>query len=87
MYDERRKMKIADKEVIIRTTVLAIVLFNQLLIVYSKEKLPYTEDEIYAGVSSLMTVAVSIWAWWKNNSFTQAAAEGDEVMRKIKKGR
>ena len=42
-------MKRIDREVIIRTIVLVIVLFNQLLIAYGKEKLPFTEDEIYSG--------------------------------------
>lgn len=77
-------MKRIDREVIIRTIVLAIVLFNQLLIAYGKEKLPFTEDEIYSGVSSIATVLVSLWAWWKNNSFTEAAIEGDKLKKQLK---
>ena len=84
MYRKKKKMKKIDREVIIRTIVLAIVLFNQLLIAYGKEKLPFTEDEIYSGVSSIATVLVSLWAWWKNNSFTEAAIEGDKLKKQLK---
>lgn len=77
-------MRKIDREVIIRTIVLVIVLFNQLLVAYGKEKLPFTEDEIYSGVSSIATVLVSIWAWWKNNSFTEAAIEGDKLKNQLK---
>ena len=29
-----------------------------------------------------LTVCASLWAWWKNNSFTQAAIEADEQLHK-----
>ena len=48
--------------------------------------LPFADDEIYAFVSTLVTVAVAIWSWWKNNSLTKSAQTADEVKDAIKAG-
>ena len=44
----------------------------------------YSDEQIRELVSLLFTVGSSLWAWWKNNSFTQAALAGDEVKNSIK---
>ena len=72
-------------ETIIRTVILAITLANQILTVCGANPLPFSEDELYSLFSSIATAAASIWAWWKNNSFTKAAIEADEVLEKLKK--
>ena len=71
-------------ETIIRTVILAITLANQILTVCGANPLPFSEDELYSLFSAIATAAVSIWAWWKNNSFTKAAIEADEVLEKLK---
>ena len=48
--------------------------------------LPFADDEIYAFVSTLVTVAAAIWSWWKNNSLTKSAQTADEVKDAIKAG-
>ena len=48
--------------------------------------LPFADDEIYAFVSTLVTVAAVIWSWWKNNSLTKSAQTADEVKDAIKAG-
>ena len=50
---------------------------NQFLTITGKNPLPFSEDEIYDGITMLLTTAASLWAWWKNNSFTKAAIAGD----------
>lgn len=60
-----------------RTFVLFVALLNQFLTITGKNPLPFSEDEIYNGISMLLTAAASLWAWWKNNSFTKAAIAGD----------
>lgn len=71
-------------ETIIRTVILVIALINQLLAILGREKLPVTDDEVYQIVSIIFTIASAIWAWWKNNSFTIAAIEGDKVKDQLK---
>lgn len=73
-------------ETIARTVCLIIALLNQGLAIYGKEKLPITENEIYQVVSFIATAATTLWAWWKNNSFTPAAIKADEFKQKLKEG-
>lgn len=75
-------------ETIIRTIVLALALINQALAIFGKEALPITEDEvfeIYRFITYIITLCASMWAWWKNNSFTQPAIKADEYMEQLRK--
>lgn len=79
-------MKNINKGTIARTVAVIGVLINQFLVIFGKEKLPFTEDEIYQGVSMVLSVGATLWAWWKNNSFTSAAIEGDNLKNALKNG-
>lgn len=72
------------KETIIRTILLIVAIVNQMLTNYGKNPLPFSDEEIYSGLSAVFTIAVTAWAWWKNNSFTKAALEADVVLRDIR---
>lgn len=69
-------MKVS-KETWIRTGVLLVTLINQLFTVIGWNPLPFSEGELYQGLSALFTVGASLWSWWKNNSFTPAALQAD----------
>lgn len=77
-------MKTIKSDTIARTIVLLIALLNQILAISGKDILPFVEDDIYQVCSLIATIVTSGLAWWKNNSFTQAAIEGDEVMKELK---
>lgn len=77
-------MKKISKETIIRTGVLILTLANTLLSAFGKNPLPFGENDIYQAVSAICTVAATVWAWWKNNSFTSAALKADEYMKELK---
>lgn len=72
-------------ETIVRTICLIIALANQILAIYGKERIPVTDDEIYQLVSIIATIIVSVWTWWKNNSFTQPALKADIYMERLRK--
>ena len=75
-------------ETIIRTIVLVIALTNQALAIFGKEALPITENEVYEVyrlISYVITLCASMWAWWKNNSFTKPAIKADEYLAKLRK--
>ena len=72
------------KETIIRTIITAVTLVNILLTACGKIPLPWSEDELYEGLSAMAVVVASIWSWWKNNSFTKAAITADEYMKELK---
>lgn len=73
-------------ETIVRTIVTAVALINSVLTLIGKNPLPWSEDELYTGVSAIAAFATTIWAAWKNNSFTPEAIEADEYMHKLKEG-
>lgn len=63
-----------------RTVCLCLALINQLLAIFGKNVIPFAEDDVYQAVSIIFTLASSVAAWWKNNSFTQAACLADKIL-------
>ena len=72
------------QQAIVRLVVLAVLLLNQSLVVMGWNPLPFSEDEIYEGVSSVATVIMALYAWWKNNSITKEAQQADEYLKELK---
>lgn len=68
-----------------RTAVLVFALINQVLTISGYNPLPFTDDEFGQAVSMVLTVGAALWAWWKNNSFTQAAITADEHLKNLRK--
>ena len=83
--EEKQDLKV-KVDTVVRTICLIIALANQLLIWFGKERIPFTDDEIYQAVSYIALAVVALWSWWKNNSFTQPALKADEYMEKLRKG-
>ena len=77
-------MKRISTDTIARTICLVFALVNQVLAIFGKNVLPFTNDEIYQAVSLVATLSTSLLAWWKNNSFTSAAIEADRLMESLK---
>lgn len=67
-----------------RTAVLLLALTNQLLSAAGKPVLPIESAVLEQLVTAGITTVAALIAWWKNNSFTQAALHGDEIMKKEK---
>lgn len=73
-------------ETIIRTVTLALALVNQILTSTGHSVIPVSDDQIAEGISLVFTVGASLWAWWKNNSFTQAALRADLTLDALRAG-
>lgn len=69
---------------IARTVVLLFALVNQFLTICGWNPLPFSEEGVYEGISLLLTVGASLWAWWKNNSFSEAALEADRYLKAVR---
>lgn len=69
---------------IARTIILALALINQILSVSGHPVIPISDETIEMTVSYVATVVVTLWTYWKNNSWTQAALHGDQVKDEIK---
>lgn len=81
-------MKLAKvpHEVILRTVVLIVTWFNMILTSADLNPLPFSEAQVYEGATVGIALVATLWAWWKNNSFTSAAIEADKVKDGIKNG-
>ena len=68
----------------IRTAALIIALANQACNQFGWTPLPVGDHAAYNDLSWLLTAVTGVAAWWKNNSFTDAAIEADGYMNKLK---
>ena len=73
-------------DTIVRTVVLALALINQILSATGHAVLPIEDAQVETLITTAVTVAASLWAWWKNNSFTQDALRADEYKAAISAG-
>ena len=69
---------------IARTAVLLLALTNQILSACGKPILPIESATVEQLVTAGITTVAALIAWWKNNSFTQAALAADEVYEQKK---
>ena len=72
------------KQALIRLVVLVILLINQTLMVLGWTPLPFSEEQIYEGVSSVAVVAVAIYTWYKNNNVTKEAEKAQGYLNQLK---
>ncbi len=64
----------------IRTALFFIAWINQIFAFFGAPTLDLDFGQVYGVVSSFAAFGISIWAWWKNNSYTKPALIGDAVM-------
>lgn len=69
---------------IARTVVLFLALANQVMVAFGWSPIEIDEDSVYTLVSTVVTLVTAVWAWWENNSFTQAALKADKVLMEEK---
>lgn len=69
-----------------RTIVLFLALVNQILAILGKGQIEIAENDIYQICTLVFTTVSTLWAWWKNNSFSQSAQDGDKVMKALESG-
>lgn len=74
-------------DTIIRTVCLVLALVNQGLTMAGHSLLPITDEQVSEALTLAATIVTSLWAWWKNNSFTMAARVADDIMHDIKDGK
>lgn len=68
-----------------RTIILALALTNQALSITGHSVIPIENEVITEFVSLGFTIAASVVAWWKNNSFTQKAIKADKYLEELRK--
>lgn len=78
-------LKNVTKGTWVRIITLFLVLVNLIsTYIFGYVLLPFPEESLNEGVSVLLTVIVTIWTTWKNNSFTKEAQEADKYLKQAK---
>lgn len=77
-------MKNISKGTVIRTAILVLAIANNALALAGKSPLPFDDATINEFASFVFTTGAALAAWWKNNSFTDAAIQADEKMKELK---
>jgi len=83
MNESNNKLQITSGT-IARTAILILALVNQVLTATGHSVINISDENINTLISTGFTIVSALIAWWKNNSFTQAAIMADEVMKEDK---
>lgn len=77
-------MKKITKGTVIRTAVLVLAIANNGLALFGKSPLPIDDEMVTQVVSFVFTTGAAFAAWWKNNSFSNAAIQADTYLKQLK---
>lgn len=69
---------------IARLVVAFVALINQILALTGENPIPYSDTDIGNFVSGALTVAATLWVWWKDNVMTEGASIGHRVTKNEK---
>lgn len=71
-----------SKDTWVRIIALFVILANQVSISFFNFQLvPFDDEQVYEEVSTVSTIVVTVWAAWRNNSFTKEAQEADKLLK------
>ena len=62
-----------------------IVLINFVLRSTGHDVLNIDESQIAETIEMIISIAVIVLSWWKNNSFTENAQKADEYLEELRK--
>jgi SPP1 family holin len=65
----------------VRTILLVLSWANTFLVSKGYNQLPVIGEE---EVTLIVTLIISLWAWWKNNSVTREARQADAYLKDLK---
>lgn len=71
---------------IVRTVISILAAVNAVLTMLGKPLIPIKDETIEVIVNAGITVVIWAHGFWKNESFTQAAIEGDQLKDRLKNG-
>ena len=63
---------------------LALALLNHILVSSGYSPISVSENQVYSLFSEGFVIVAALWAFWKNNSFSQNAIKADEYLEKMR---
>lgn len=73
------------KGTVVRTIMLSIVVINMILKSTGKQPIEIAESDVYSIIEMIVSIAIILLSWWKNNSFTKNAQLADEYLQGLKR--
>lgn len=71
----------------VRIVSLCVILINLISVsIFDRQLIPFTDEQVYEGVTAIIAVVVVMWSTWKNNSFTEEGQLADDYLHRLKKG-
>ena len=77
-------MKGIKKSTVVRTILFVVVLINLILKAMGKEVIEVDEGTVYSFIETLVSVAILVLGFWKNNSYTEKAKKADEYLEVLR---
>lgn len=75
-----------DKQTWTRIIVMVLALVNQVSTsVFEFQILPFTNEQVYEGVSTVITVGATVWTSWKDNPVTKESQVANKHLKELKK--
>lgn len=68
----------------IRLAVLLYAVTNASLLAFDINPLPFTDEEVSAGITAILAFGSSVYAWWKNNNVTREAQRAQLELDRMK---
>lgn len=73
-----------NNELAVRLIICGLALFNAVADMCGWPHLEIGPEDVTTCVNVILLVATSVWGFWKNNNFTEAAKESQEVLDILK---
>ena len=78
-------LKDVKKSTVVRTILFGVVLINFILKSMGKNVIDIDEGTVYSFVEMVVSVAILILGFWKNNSYTKNATKADKYLEELKR--
>jgi SPP1 family holin len=66
---------------VVRLILMLISWINQVAVTFGTYSIPEIPESVTYIIATIITIAVSLYSYWKNNSWTKGAKAGDKVMQ------
>jgi len=70
-----------NKNMIVRVAALIVVLINQVLVGFGFDPLPFSNEQVYEGLSAVATVVMSVITTYFDTDVTKQARHNKQFLR------
>ena len=86
IWKGEKNMNKEMSKLLTRTIVYILVIVNMILTQVGNPIVQFDADSVAQFVSCVVQIAVLVYGFWKNNSFTKNAQFADKILNIVKKG-